>query len=47
MGREWVVSAILAVARITVFGHFEEKTPRLEEALEVGLLLWRDRGVIE
>lgn len=30
MGREWFVSAVLAVAGITVFGHFEEKT-----------LLWR------
>jgi hypothetical protein len=47
MGREWFVSAVLAVAGITVFGPFEGKTPRLEEALEVGLLLWRDRGVIE
>ena len=46
MGREWVVSAILAVAGITVFKDFEEKTPRLEEALEVGLLLRRDRGVV-
>jgi len=46
MGREWVVSAILAVAGITVFKHFEEKTPRLEEALGVGLLLRRDRGVV-
>jgi hypothetical protein len=46
MGREWVVSAILAVAGITVFKHFEEKTPRLEETLEVGLLLRRDRGVV-
>jgi hypothetical protein len=27
MGREWFVSAVLAVAGITVFGHFEEKTP--------------------
>jgi hypothetical protein len=25
---EWVVSAVLAVAGITVFGHFEERTPK-------------------
>ncbi len=24
---EWFVSAVLAVREITVFGHFEEKTP--------------------
>ena len=27
MGLEWFVSAVLAAVGITVFGHFEEKTP--------------------
>ena len=46
MGWEWFVSAVLAVVRITVFGHLEEKTPLWSRLSKWAFYLWRDRGAV-
>ena len=46
MGWEWFVSAVLAVVRITVFGHLEEKTPLRSRLSKWAFYLWRDRGAV-
>ena len=45
MGWEWFVSAVLAEARLAVFGYFEEKIALWRRLSKWAFCLRRDRGV--